>query len=138
VKHVTGENLRNGVVLTPDDIERELVEIVEQLERGTVMLSEKVRQLEQVSTEYDVQYAKALWRSSERSADKRKAQALLTVEELFRERQLLETQVRLIRDTQHDLRAELEAVRSIGASVRAAAFMGGGDGSSQSGARRDY
>lgn len=131
MRNIVGGQLRQGVVITPEDVERELVEIVEQLERGTVVMSEKVRALGDVSSEFEVQYAKALHRSKERSADMRKAGALLAVEDLFREKALLETQVRLIRDTQHDLRAQLEAVRSIGASVRSAIGLGGGDGSSQ-------
>lgn len=133
MRWITGAALAQGVVITPAEVERELVEVVEQLERGSETIARLSRELGDVSTRYELDYARALHRSQERSADMRKAAALLAVEDTYRAKALLETQLRLARDLQHDLRAQLEAVRSIGASVRSALWGGGGDGS-QSGA----
>jgi hypothetical protein len=129
MRHISGEALRNGEVIAPTDVERELVHIVEQLEDGTAKLTEYSERLSQVSMDYEIQWARAMVRADGKSLDQRKAQVLLICEDLFRQKATLEGQVRLIRDCQHDLRAELEAVRSIGASVRSSMFEGGSPGS---------
>jgi hypothetical protein len=135
VRFISGQDLANGVILTPADVERELVYIVEQLENGTELLAAEVDKAADVALRLDLEQARALLKSKHTTVDRRKADVLEQTYDLHREKLLADTRVRMIRDSQHDLRAELEAVRSIGASVRSSMWEGQGTGGSSSGSR---
>lgn len=137
MRYVNGAEVRGGAVILPTDVERELVDIVEQLEKGASMLAEVSAELADVAPKYELAFARALVKSSGKSAEVRRAQALLACEDLYWQKAKLEASQRLIRDTQHDLRAQLEAVRSIGASVRSALWQGGSSGPPQQPPGRD-
>ncbi len=136
MKYISSDLLAQGVVLSPAEIERELVHIVEQIEANSAILVRESEQLADVSLKYDLAYAQAMVRAKGRSAEQRKAEVLMVVEELYREKTLCESRLRLCRDAQHDLRAELEAIRSIGASVRSSMWEQSGTGGSQGGSTR--
>jgi len=133
VRHISSANLAAGVVLTSDDVVRELAAVNDQIEAGIEKLTDYSERLTAVQIDYELRFAQTLLRSSAKSEALRRADALLTCQDLYREKATLEGQVRLIRDTQHDLRAMLSAVQSIGAGVRSTQWNdgqgtgGGGD-----------
>jgi len=128
LRYLSSANLQAGQVLTGAEVERELVEIVEQLEHGTATLTRLLEEQEQVDTDLELRTAQVMLRSGQKSEGLRKAEALDTLADEVRLSRKLAMQVRLVRDTQHNLRAELEAVRSVGASLRASMFDGGTTG----------
>lgn len=135
MRYISGARIAAGEVISPLDVERELVEINEQLEKGTEQLVKHSERLAQVTIDYELRSAQAMLRAKGKSIDQRKAEVLVAVEDLYREKVTLEAKVRLIRDCQHDLRAMLEAVRSMGASVRSA-MWNDGQGQGGGGQRR--
>lgn len=132
MRYIDGEAIRQGGILLPTDVERELVEIVEQLEKGAALVVREATRRADLSLRYDLAYARALLKA-DGAADVRKARAMLVCEELYSELALTDARLRMCRDSQHDLRAMLEAVRSIGASVRSSMWEGQGSGGSASG-----
>jgi len=136
VRFINGQALRDGAVLSPMDVERELVEIVEQLEHGTATLTRLLEEQEQVDTDLELRTAQVMLRSGQKSEGMRKAEALDVLEDEVRQSRKLAQKVRLVRETQHNLRAELEAVRSIGASVRSSMWEGQGTGGNNAGTGR--
>lgn len=136
MRFINGQALRDGAVLSPMDVERELVEIVEQLEHGTATLTRLLEEQEQVDTDLELRTAQVMLRSGQKSEGMRKAEALDVLEDEVRQSRKLAQKVRLVRETQHNLRAELEAVRSIGASVRSSMWEGQGTGGNNAGTGR--
>lgn len=114
-----------GQLITPTDVEQELVTLVNALETGQGELAKLTRQVGDLETRYALDRARALIRSDGHNAAARDAEALLAVAPLFTELSSLRTQQRVLRDRLHDLRAAIDAVRSIGASVRSSMFSDG-------------
>lgn len=122
--------IAQGEIVTPTDVEQELIRLVERLEQASAFIRAKVLELAEVENAYVLARARALVEATARTVEQRNAQALLTVEEttknpewgggLVTRRTHLEAIVRASREGAHNIRSEIEAVRSLGASARSA------------------
>jgi hypothetical protein len=114
-----------GQVLTPVDVEQELLTLLNRLDEGQRFLAEKDAEATERSMTYDLAFARALIRASASSAEGRKAEALLACEDLYRNQVLAESVVRTTRERMKVLYTSVEVVRSLGASVRASTVAAG-------------
>lgn len=114
-----------GQILTPTDVETELLTLLTRLDEGQRFLAEKDTAASLASMEYDLAFARALVRAQASSAEGRKAEALLSCEALYRDKVTAEAVVRTTKERMRVLFASVEVVRSLGASVRASVSASG-------------
>lgn len=111
---------------TPDEVEREIVDTLDRIERGAGFLTTREEQRAAAKLAYDVAFARARFRSQARSAEQRNDEALLACLELFEEWQMLELVCKTARDGMHNLRSKLSGLQTVSRSIGAA--LGGGGG----------
>lgn len=113
-------------VYTPQDIEIAIVEILRRLGNGEAFLREQIARLHQADYAYTLRYHSAIRASPARAADQRKADAIIACKNELYEQSEAEMLVRALRDTMHNLRAQLmgfqSVAKSISASVNAPSF----------------
>jgi hypothetical protein len=107
-------------MLTPDQIAAELQRLASHLERRTEELSEFLTAAAEAESSYRAERARALLTSDGRTAEIRNAQADHAVAHLLHERLITAATADACRESIRSTRAQLDAVRSIGASVRSA------------------
>lgn len=102
---------------TPADVELKIVEILRQLENSELFLRQQLARLHQATHNLDFRYNLALAQSDQRAADQRKAEAWLATEKERHEATAAEMLVRALRDSQHNLRAQLSGFQSVARSL---------------------
>lgn len=102
---------------TPADVELKIVEILRQLENSELFLRQQLARLHQATHNLDFRYNLALAKSDQRAADQRKAEAWLATEKERHEATAAEMLVRALRDSQHNLRAQLSGFQSVARSL---------------------
>lgn len=111
---------------TPDEVEQEIVDTLDRIERGAGFLTTREEQRAAAKLAYEIAYARARFRSEARSADQRNDEALLECLELYEDWQQLELVCRTAREGMHNLRSKLSGLQTVSRSVNAA--LGGGGG----------
>jgi len=102
---------------TPADVELKIVEILRQLENSELFLRQQLARLHQATHNLDLRYNLAIRKSDARAADQRKADAWIETEKERREATEAEMLVRALRDSQHNLRAQLSGFQSVARSL---------------------
>ena len=106
---------------TPEQCERELLVITGRLNAGERFGTVKAREFADAQLAYDLAYARALVGSVARSADQRKAEAMLRCEDEYRDLKVAEVVDKTTRSQLHTLRSQMSAVQSVLRSSSAAA-----------------
>lgn len=102
---------------TPADVELKIVEILRQLENSELFLRQQLARLHQAQHNYNMRYNLAYKTSDGRSDGQRKADAVLATERESYEMTEAEMLVRALRDSQHNLRAQLSGFQSVARSL---------------------
>lgn len=127
LRHVTGADVVGGPrPYTPDEVEREIVDTLDRIERGVGWLTTKEEERAAAKLAYERKFARARWASTARSAEQRNDEALLACMEEYEQWQLLELVCRTAREGMHNLRSKLSGLQSVLRSISAA--LGGGGG----------
>jgi hypothetical protein len=106
-----------GRPYTPDQIERELVVIIDRIERGAGWLTTQEERRAAAKLAYEIAYAKARYNSDGRSAEQRNDDALLQCLDLYEEWQGLELVCRTAREGLHNLRSMQSGLQSVARSI---------------------
>ncbi len=112
---------------TPVEIEQRILDAVNRLERGTSHEARLVQESEQLKTEFELSFARAVHASNAGAADTRKAQALVACEDQLRALRAKEAERDAMKGVLHSLRSALSGYQSVGRSVTAAYQTGGGN-----------
>jgi hypothetical protein len=127
LRHITGAGLVGGDrPYTPDEVEREIVDTLDRLERGAGFLTTREEQRSAAKMAYEIAFARARFRSDGRSSEQRNDDALLQCLDLYEEWQQLELVCRTAKEGLHNLRAKLSGLQSVLRSIGTA--LGGGGG----------
>jgi hypothetical protein len=102
---------------TPADVELKIVAILQQLENSELFLRQQLARLHQATHNYNMRYNLAYKTSDGRSDGQRKADAVLATERESYEMTEAEMLVRALRDSQHNLRAQLSGFQSVARSL---------------------
>lgn len=111
---------------TPDEVERELVVVLDRIERGAGYLTTQEEKRGAAKMAYEIAFARARFRSDGRSSEQRNDDALLQCLDLYEEWQQLELVCRTAREGMHNLRSILSGLQSVARSIGSA--LGGGGG----------
>lgn len=119
---------------TPEDVEREIIDIVGRLNAGARFQAAREREAVQAALEFEIGYARALTEAANErdhegkvvnsSADQRKAVATLACQDLLVTHRRYEQVVRTTRESMHTLRSNLSGLQTINRSVSASAGSG--------------
>lgn len=106
--------------LTPHEIEAVLADIASRIESGQQLLAKLDGDHTRAGMEYDLGFARAMLGAKGPNAEARKAEALLAVETLFRDREITGLALRAAKGRMDALKSKADLYRSIGSSVREA------------------
>lgn len=104
---------------TPDEVELELVDTLDRIERGASWLTTQEEKRGAAKMTHEIAFARARWSSNARSAEQRNDEALLATLDTYEEWQRLELVCRTAREGLHNLRAKLSGLQSVARSVGA-------------------
>lgn len=104
--------------LTPVDVEEQICRCLKDLEQATEEYEKHAKEAAQAEVTYKVEYAKALLRAEEKTVGDREARATIDCESFFYERKGAEAVLAAQKELLSTLRARLDALRSLSASVR--------------------
>jgi len=107
----------------PASVEDAIQKTVERLEKGVKMVDEAYRAFQKADLDYDIAEAKAFLRA-EGSVDARKKQTVLETVEQRIARDAADADYRVMEKNGKALERKLDALRSIGSSVRQAYAQG--------------
>lgn len=127
LRHVTVP--RDGEVgrpYTPDQIEREIVVVLDRIERGAGWLTTQEEKRAAAKLAYEIAFARRRFNSDGRSAEQRNDDAMLQCLDLYEEWQQMELVCRTAREGMHNLRSILSGLQTVARSVGVA--LGGGGG----------
>lgn len=102
---------------TPDQIEREIVDTLDRIERGAGWLTTQEEKRGAAKLQYELAFARARFASNGRSSEQRNDEAMLECRELYSEWQLLELTCRTAREGMHNLRSKLSGLQSVARSI---------------------
>jgi hypothetical protein len=111
---------------TPDEVEREIVDTLDRIERGAGFLTTQEEKRGAAKMAYELAFARARFNSDGRSAEQRNDEAMLACQELYERWQLLELTCRTAREGMHNLRSKLSGLQTVSRSISSA--LGGGGG----------
>jgi hypothetical protein len=117
LRHITTDPDATSRPYTPEEVEREIVDTLDRIERGAGYLTTQEEKRGAAKLEYELAYARALIRSTGRSQEQRNAEAMIACEELYERWQLLELTCRTAREGMHNLRSKLSGTQSVLRSV---------------------
>jgi hypothetical protein len=126
LRHITTDPDATSRPYTPEEVEREIVDTLDRIERGAGFLTTKEEERAAAQLAYDLAYARALIRSTGRSAEQRNAEATIACEELYERVKLLDLTCRTAREGMHNLRSKLSGLQSVLRSASDALRGGGG------------
>lgn len=104
-------------MLTQADVERELARLVQASEDVAHDIAARAEEAARAEHTYKIAYAKALLRA-EGTVALREAQALLAVEAEHLGRKVADARLLAAQETARTIRAQLDALRSVNATVR--------------------
>lgn len=105
------------VVYTPADVELKIVEILGQLEKSEIFLRQQLARLHAATHNHTMRYNLAIAKSTARSADQRKAEAVISCEHEAYEMTEADMLVKALRDSQHNLRSQLSGFQTVARSI---------------------
>ncbi len=113
LRHITTDPDASSRPYTPEEVEREIVDTLDRIERGAGFLTTKEEERGAAKLAYDLAYARALLASTARSAEQRNAEATIACAELYQQWQLLELTCRTAREGMSNLRSKLSGLQSV-------------------------
>jgi hypothetical protein len=105
---------------TPDQVEREIVDTLDRIERGAGWLTTKEEERAAAKLAYELAYARSMLGATGRSESMRQAEALNANREQYADWQNLELVCRTAREGMHNLRSKLSGLQSVAKSISAA------------------
>lgn len=117
LRHITTDPDATSRPYTPEEVEREIVDTLDRIERGAGYLTTQEEKRGAAKLEYELAYARALIRSTGRSQEQRNAEAMIACEELYERWQLLELTCRTAREGMSNLRSKLSGSQSVLRSI---------------------
>jgi hypothetical protein len=109
--------------LTPTQTEAELRRLARKLEERTDALAEVLQAAAEADVEYQVNYARAILVSNEKTVSRQEADATVRCEDLLWKRKTTEAVANAAKASVNSLRDQIDAVRSINSNVRHAAGL---------------
>jgi hypothetical protein len=106
-----------GRPYTPDEVERELVVIIDRIERGAGWLTTQEEKRAAAKLGYELAFARARYNSDGRSSEQRNDDALLQCRDLYEEWQQLELVCRTAREGLHSLRSMQSGLQTVARSI---------------------
>jgi hypothetical protein len=116
-----GANSSRGSSPSPipqTDIESELVRLCRLLEEHTDRMVKAAGDAAFYDAEFDIEFALALGRQHTGTVDDKKAKATIEVADLLRKKKRSAAVLTALREAGHNVRAELDALRSVNANHR--------------------
>lgn len=128
LRHITWDpaNPAASRSYTPEEVELELVDTLDRIERGAGFLTTKEEQRSAAKLRYELEFAHARFTSERRTVGEREDEALLACRDRYEEWQLLELSVRTAKEGLHNLRTKANVLQSVLSSIREALRGGGG------------
>lgn len=128
LRHITWDpaNPAASRSYTPEEVELELVDTLDRIERGAGWLTTKEEQRSAAKLRYELEFARARFTSERRTVGEREDEALLACRDTYEEWQLLEMQCRTAKEGLHNLRTKANVLQSVLSSIREALRGGGG------------
>lgn len=122
LRHVTWDpaNPASSRPYTPEEVELELVDTLDRIERGAGWVTTKEEARSAAKVRYELDFARARFTSERRTVGEREDDALLTCSDAYEEWQLLEMQVRTAKEGLHNLRVKANVLQSVLSSIREA------------------
>jgi hypothetical protein len=130
LRHVTWDptNPASSRPYTPEEVELELVDTLDRIERGAGFLTTKEEARSAAKVRYELDFARARFTSERRTVGEREDDALLACRDEYEEWQLLEMTCRTAKEGLHNLRTKANVLQSVLSSIREAMRGGGGFG----------
>jgi hypothetical protein len=127
LRHITWDpaNPASSRPYTPEEVELELADTLDRIERGAGFWTTQEEKRSAAKHAYELAYARARFRSGERSAEQRHDDAFIQCAELYEEWQLLELTCRTAKEGLHNLRSKQSGLQSILRSALDASRGGG-------------
>lgn len=122
LRHVTWDpaNPASSRPYTPEEVELELVDTLDRIERGAGWVTTKEEARSAAKVRYELDFARARFTSERRTVGEREDDALLACRDAYEEWQLLEMQVRTAKEGLHNLRTKANVLQSVLSSIREA------------------
>jgi hypothetical protein len=117
LRHITTDPDATSRPYTPEEVEREIVDTLDRIERGAGFLTTREEERAAAKLEYEIAHARALLHAPGRSAEMREAQAMIDCREQYERWQMLELTCRTAREGLHNLRAKLSGTQSVLRSI---------------------
>jgi hypothetical protein len=127
LRHITWDpaNPAASRPYTPEEVELELADTLDRIERGAGFWTTKEEQRSAAKVRYELEFARARFTSTGKTVGEREDDALLKCAELYEEWQLLELVCRTAKEGLHNLRSKQSGLQSILRSASQAASGGG-------------
>ena len=128
LRHITWDpaNPASSRPYTPEEVELELVDTLDRIERGAGWLTTVEEKRSAAKLRYELDFARARFTSTRKTVGEREDDALLQCRDLYEEWQLLEMQTRTGKEGLHNLRSKANVLQSVLSSTREAMRGGGG------------
>ncbi len=122
LRHVTWDpaNPASSRPYTPEEVELELVDTLDRIERGAGFLTTQEERRSAAKLRYELDNAKARFTSERRTVGERIDEALLACADQYEEWQLLEMTCRTAKEGLHNLRTKANVLQSVLSSIREA------------------
>lgn len=120
--------------LSLTEVNIRLVALADELEGVQKSIEPLLREHQQVSLRYELEYAAVVASSDHRSEDRRKAEATVAMTkvrmddspmDLATRKAVLEVQIKSLREAGHNVRAAIQACQTLSSNLRAEASLGG-------------
>lgn len=128
LRHVTWDptNPAASRPYTAEEVELELVDTLDRIERGAGWLTTKEEERSAAKIRYELDFARARFTSHAKTVAEREDDATIRCAQAYEEWQLLELQTRTAKEGLHNLRSKAVALMSIMKSINVAMSGGGG------------
>jgi hypothetical protein len=122
LRHVTWDptNPASSRPYTPEEVELELVDTLDRIERGAGYLTTQEEKRSAAKIAYELGFARARFTSEAKTVGGREDEALLACADTYQEWQLLELTVRTAKEGLHNLRTKANVLQSVLSSIREA------------------
>ncbi len=128
LRHITWNpaNPASSRPYTPEEVELELADTLDRIERGAGFWTTKEEQRSAAKLAYELAFARARFTSTAKTVGEREDDALIRCADLYEEWQLLELVCRTAKEGLHNLRSKQSGLQSILRSASEAMRGGGG------------
>ena len=127
-------NTVTGEVLDMAAVNSRLIRLADALEQTQPEMERLLREHQEVSLRYELEWAASVAGSGQKSEDRRRAEATVHLSrvvlpgssvDLATRRAVLEMQIKAMREASHNIRAEMSALQTVAANLRAETTIGG-------------